>query len=78
VAIKEAGVKFVTKDSTTVGEERRQHYIHGVPVGPSRDGIASMVLQDAMDKTKSLEKIMHASAGSGCNGGACSGRLLLQ
>ncbi len=32
-----------------VGEDRKQHFIHGVPVGPSRDGIAAMVLQDAMD-----------------------------
>ena len=43
--------------STMEGEERRQHYIHGVPVGPNSDGIATMVLQDAVDKAKSLKKI---------------------
>ena len=56
-AIKEAGLKFVNRDSTMEGEERRQHYIHGVPVGPNSDGIATMVLQDAVDKAKSLKKI---------------------
>ncbi len=35
----------------------KQHYIHGVPVGPSSEGIAEMVLQDAREKTQSLEKI---------------------
>jgi hypothetical protein len=28
-----------------------------VPVGPNSDGIAKMVLQDAVDKAKSLKKI---------------------
>jgi hypothetical protein len=27
-AIKEAGVRFVSKDSTTEGADRRYHYIH--------------------------------------------------
>jgi hypothetical protein len=56
-AIKEAGLKFVSRDSTMEGEVRRQHYIHGVPVGPNSDGIATLVLQDAVDKAKSLKKI---------------------
>jgi hypothetical protein len=58
-AIKEAGLKFVNRDSLIEGEERadRQHYIHGVPVGPNSDGVAIMVLQDAVDKAKSLKKI---------------------
>ena len=34
-AIKKAGLTFVTRDSTISGEARKQHYIHGVPVGPS-------------------------------------------
>jgi hypothetical protein len=33
-AIREAGVRFVNKDSTTEGADRRYHYIHGMPVGP--------------------------------------------
>ncbi len=56
-AIKEAGVRFVTKDSTTEGADRRYHYIHGMPVGPSRDAIAEMVLQDVKEKAMSLERI---------------------
>jgi hypothetical protein len=56
-AVKKAGLTFVTRDSTISGEARKQHYIHGVPVGPSSDGIAEMVLQDAREKTQSLEKI---------------------
>ena len=56
-AIKKAGLTFVTRDSTISGEARKQHYIHGVPVGPSSEGIAEMVLQDAREKTQSLEKI---------------------
>ncbi len=43
-AIKKAGLTFVTRDSTISGEARKQHYIHGVPVGPSSDGIAKMVV----------------------------------
>ena len=30
-AIREAGVRFVNKDSTTEGADRRYHYIHGMP-----------------------------------------------
>jgi hypothetical protein len=51
-AIKEAGITLVTKDSTTIGADRKHHYIHGVPVGPNSEGIATMVLQDAVDKAK--------------------------
>ena len=57
-AIKEAGIKLVTKDSTTIGADRKHHYVHGVPVGPNSEAIADMVLQDAREKTKSLGKIM--------------------
>ena len=35
-AIRKAGLTFVTRDSTISGEARKQHYIHGVPVGPRR------------------------------------------
>ena len=56
-AIKDAGVKFVNRDSSMEGEERKQHYIHGVPVGPTSEGIAKMVLLDAIDKAKSLKRI---------------------
>ncbi len=44
---------FVTRDSTISGEARKQHYIHGVPVGPSSDGI----VQDAREKAQKLEKL---------------------
>ncbi len=54
-AIKEAGIKLVTKDSTTVGADRKHHYIHGVPVRPNSEAIANMILQDTREKTKSLE-----------------------
>ncbi len=57
-AIREAGVRFVNKDSTTEGADRRYHYIHGMPVGPNRDAIAGMVLQDVKEKAMSLERIM--------------------
>ena len=33
--IKDAGLKFVNRDSSMEGEDRKQHYIHGVPVGPT-------------------------------------------
>jgi len=56
-AINVAGLKLVSRESSIEGEERRHHYIHGVPVGPNSDGIAKMVLQDAVDKAKSLKKI---------------------
>ena len=57
-AIKEARIKLVTKDSTTIGADRKHHYVHGVPVGPNSEAIADMCLQDAREKTKSLGKIM--------------------
>ena len=56
-AIREAGVRFVNKDSTTEGADRRYHYIHWIPVGPNRDAIAGMVLQDVKEKAMSLERI---------------------
>ena len=55
--IKESGVRFVNNDSTKEGADRKYHYIHGVPVGPSRDAIAAMILQDVKEKVLSLERI---------------------
>ena len=55
--INEAGLKFVNRNSSMEGEDRKQHYIHGVPVGPTSEGIAKMVLLDAIDKAKSLKRI---------------------
>ncbi len=42
-AIREAGVRFVNKDSTTEGADRKYYYIHGMPVGPNRHAIAGIV-----------------------------------
>jgi len=58
-AIKEAGITLVTTDSTTVGDGRKHHYVHGIPVGPNSEEIASMVLQDAVEKAKSLKKLTY-------------------
>jgi len=56
-AIKKAGLTFITRDSSTSGEARKQHYLHGVPVGPTSVEIAEMLLQDAKGKAQSLEKL---------------------
>jgi hypothetical protein len=61
-------VRFVNKDSTTESADRRYHYIHGMPVGPNRDAIAGMVLQDVKEKAMSLERIMQAPACPRCHG----------
>ena len=50
-------MRFVNKDSTTEGADRRYRYIHGMPLGPNRDAIAEMVLQDVKEKAMSLERI---------------------
>ena len=50
-------MRFVNKDSTTEGADRKYHYIHGMPVGPNREAIAGMILQDVKKKVMSLERI---------------------
>ena len=50
---------MVTTDSTTVGDGRKHHYVHGIPVGPNSEEIASMVLQDAVEKANSLKKLTY-------------------
>jgi hypothetical protein len=74
-AIKKAGLTFVTRDSTISGEARKQHYIHGVPVGPNSDGIAEMhgTVGRKGENTEFGEN--HAAASSRCNGGAHEDRL---
>ena len=48
-----------TTQLTTVGDGRKHHYVHGIPVGPNSEEIASMVLQDAVEKAKSLKKLTY-------------------
>ncbi len=61
-AIKEAGIKLVTKLRFNNGRCRQKTSLHTYTgcrcMGPNSEAIADMVLQDAREKTKSLEKIM--------------------